>query len=248
MTESPQVPFKVLYIEDNASNLLLVKRLFRDREDLVLRTATRAQEGLMMARVELPGLILLDLHLPDMSGVDLLTALRDEPSTSEIPVVVVSADATRDQMENLRARGVVDYVTKPFEVRELMALIDGYAAGNPAGDPVLDSRRVAELLDLDIDSSTFRALASTAMSEAAEQIGRIAAAASADEGAAVVGDAAHGLKSSAAIIGAYRLGALAETVEEAARSGQLPDPSVVSELRTTLGATQRALELTNGGE
>jgi CheY-like chemotaxis protein len=120
------VALHVLYIEDNASNLQLVKRIFRDRQDIALRTASRGQEGLALARDETPDLILLDLHLPDMPGVDVLTALKDGPRTAGIPVVAVSADATHDQIAHLRARGVADYVTKPFEVSRLLGVVDSF--------------------------------------------------------------------------------------------------------------------------
>jgi CheY-like chemotaxis protein len=80
-----------------------------------------------MARAEEPGLVLLDLHLPDMPGVEVLRGLRNDPTTAAIPVVVVSADATPGQMTELRASGAADYVTKPFEVPRLLAVIDSFA-------------------------------------------------------------------------------------------------------------------------
>jgi CheY-like chemotaxis protein len=117
----------VLYIEDNDSNLLLVQRVFRDRDNVDLHTASRGQEGIDKAKAEMPGLILLDLHLPDMSGVEVLNALRADPDTAAIPIVAVSADATAAQIEHLRAHGVADYVTKPFEVPRLLAMVDSFA-------------------------------------------------------------------------------------------------------------------------
>jgi CheY-like chemotaxis protein len=263
----------VLYIEDNASNLQLVKRILRDRDDIVLCTASRGQEGIDIARDVLPGLVLLDLHLPDMPGADVLDALHDDPRTAAIPVVAVSADATVDQIRHLRAGGVADYVTKPFEVPRLLAVIDLFVASQPAapsgsdasngdgdgGRPgsgstpaaddelILDARRVAELIGLDDDGSAFRSLAALALNEAADQIATIAQAPVAGHDAAAVSAAAHGLKSSAGAMGARRLASLADAVEQAARAGTLPTPSMLSELRRTLTETERAA-IDAGGE
>jgi CheY-like chemotaxis protein len=261
----------VLYIEDNASNLQLVKRIFRDRDDIVLCTASRGQEGIDMARDVLPGVVLLDLHLPDMPGAEVLDALQDDPRTAAIPVVVVSADATIDQIKHLRAGGVADYVTKPFEVPRLLAVIDSFLASQPeapsaspasngdgpglgAGSApalhdglILDPRRVAELTGLDADGATFRSLAGLALQEAADHIAAISAAQIAGEDAAAVSAAAHGLKSSAATLGARHLASLADTVEQAARAGSLPDAALVSELRRALTEAEQAA-IDAGGE
>jgi DNA-binding response OmpR family regulator len=73
-----------------------------------------------------PDLILLDMHLPDTAGEDVLRALREEESTRQTPVVVVSADATAARQESMRALGADDYLTKPFNVREFLGIVDGY--------------------------------------------------------------------------------------------------------------------------
>jgi CheY-like chemotaxis protein len=239
--------FTVLYIEDNASNVQLVKRIFRDRHDVVLHTASRGREGVAMARAETPGLILLDLHLPDMPGVEVLSALREEPLTAAIPVVAVSADATGDQITHLRARGVVDYVTKPFEVSRLLALIDSFAHPAPAAptepeqdESVLDPGRVAELLRLDGDGAAFRSLAAAALEDAADQIAAISAAPLAGQSATAVSVSAKSLKSSAASVGARRLASLADVVEQTARAGSLPEPPMLSALWRTLSVTRQA--------
>ena len=261
----------VLYIEDNASNLQLVKRIFRDRDEIVLCTASRGQEGIDMARDVLPGLVLLDLHLPDMPGAEVLEALHDDPLTAAIPVVVVSADATVDQIKHLRAGGVADYVTKPFEVPRLLAVVDAFVAPQPAAasasaasngdgsgpgagsapavhdEPILDPGRVAELIGLDADGAAFRSLAALALQEAGEQIATISAVQIAGQDAAAASAAAHGVKSSAATLGARRLASLADTVEQAARAGSLPDPSLVSELRRALTEAEQAA-IDAGGE
>jgi CheY-like chemotaxis protein len=252
----------VLYIEDNESNLLLVKRIFRDRHDIELQTASRGQEGLTMARDVTPGLILLDLHLPDMPGAEVLSALREDPATASIPVVAVSADATGDQIAHLRALGVVDYVTKPFEVPRLLGVVDSFLPAESRPDPtgsddtdaapasddaVLDPSRVAELLGLDPNGETFRSLCHAALQEATDQIAAISAALRNGRDARAVSAAAHSLLSSAAIVGARHLGALAGEVEQAARAGSMPDASVVSRLESALAETRRATVDADGG-
>jgi CheY-like chemotaxis protein len=72
-----------------------------------------------------PNLTLLDLHLPDMCGDEVLRQLKDDPATREIPVVVVSADATRGKEERLLAIGARAYLTKPFDVRSFLHVVDG---------------------------------------------------------------------------------------------------------------------------
>jgi CheY-like chemotaxis protein len=71
--------------------------------------------------------VLLDLHLPDAAGTEILDALRADPRTAGIPVVVVTADATPVQIERLRARGVAAYLTKPIDVRELLRVVESIA-------------------------------------------------------------------------------------------------------------------------
>lgn len=114
----------ILYIEDNESNVHLVKRIFRDRVDVELRTASRGSEGIDMAKADPPTLILLDLHLPDMPGSAVLAELQQDQTTASIPVVAVSADATKAQIDHMRTAGVVEYVTKPFEVPRLLGVVD----------------------------------------------------------------------------------------------------------------------------
>jgi len=71
-----------------------------------------------------PDLVLLDLDLPDMTGGDLLSQLQDTETTRQIPVVVISADATVEQIDRLKAAGVRDYLTKPFDVTRFFELVD----------------------------------------------------------------------------------------------------------------------------
>jgi len=114
----------VLYIEDNPANMALMKRLTETRPGVQLIGAPQARLGLDLARVHRPDLILLDLHLPDMSGHEVLEQLRRDPDTGTIPVVVVSADATPEQVDRLLDSGAQSYVTKPIDIGSMLGLLD----------------------------------------------------------------------------------------------------------------------------
>ncbi len=122
----------VLYIEDNLSNLLLIECVFESRPGLELLSVQQGTLGLEVAAARRPDLILLDLHLPDLPGWEVLARLRETPRTAEIPVVIISADATPGQINRLRAIGVLDYLTKPIDVQKLLNLLDTQLC--PAGD------------------------------------------------------------------------------------------------------------------
>lgn len=117
-------PRTVLHIEDNESNRLLMKLLFLQRPTLHLVSATRGQEGLQLARDKRPDLILLDMHLPDGPGEEVLQHLRAEECTRSTPVVVISADASGPRIRHLREAGADDYLTKPFNVGQFFRMLD----------------------------------------------------------------------------------------------------------------------------
>jgi signal transduction histidine kinase/CheY-like chemotaxis protein len=122
----------VLYIEDDHSNERIVEHLLDHRPRVRLLPASRGQRGLELARERRPDLILLDLHLPDVPGEEVLRRLREEPQTRGIPVVVLSADATPPRIDRLLADGADAYLTKPIDVRRLLVLVDRHLAGPPA--------------------------------------------------------------------------------------------------------------------
>jgi signal transduction histidine kinase/ActR/RegA family two-component response regulator len=114
----------ILHIEDNLSNLTLVERILASRPGVKVVAAMQGRLGVELAHEHRPVLVLLDLHLPDMSGEDVLQRLRDDPITASTPVVIVSADATPGQVQRLVAFGAAGYLTKPIEVRELLRHVD----------------------------------------------------------------------------------------------------------------------------
>lgn len=119
-----EVSHCVLYVEDNLSNLTLIERVLGRRHDIRLIPAMQGRVGLELAREHRPDAILLDVHLPDILGDEVLRQLKREPATRDIPVVVISADATPRQIERLMAAGAQDYLTKPLDVNRLLAVLD----------------------------------------------------------------------------------------------------------------------------
>ena len=95
--KQPEGDFNVLYIEDNLSNLRLLEVLLTCRPEVTLLAAMQGSVGLDLARQHQPDLILLDLNLPDMSGKEVLARLQQSALTSDIPVIIISADATPPQ-------------------------------------------------------------------------------------------------------------------------------------------------------
>ncbi len=117
-------PRTVLFIEDNLANVRLMQDILERRPEITLAVAGQGRLGIDMARKHRPALILLDLNLPDMNGHEVLRHLRADPVTASIPVAVVSADATQAQIERLLAMGVTDYLTKPFSLDRILAVVD----------------------------------------------------------------------------------------------------------------------------
>jgi PAS domain S-box-containing protein len=113
----------ILYIEDNLSNVTLIEQMLAEQPEIKLITAMRGQLGIELARQHSPDLILLDLHLPDVPGWEVLSRLQRDDATREIPVVVISADVTSRQINRLMAAGARAYLTKPFDMQEFFRII-----------------------------------------------------------------------------------------------------------------------------
>ncbi len=117
----------LLQIEDNPSNRALVEGIVALRPRWRLHSAALPGEGLALAKTLHPDLILLDLHLPDMDGWEVLRRLRADPVTRAIPVVALSASAMSADIERGRVAGFSAYLTKPLELQRLLALLDAQA-------------------------------------------------------------------------------------------------------------------------
>jgi CheY-like chemotaxis protein len=114
---------KILYIEDNLSNLRLVERALARQTRVTFLPAMQGGLGLELAREHRPDLVLLDLHLPDLRGDEVLIRLKAEPATRETPVIMLSADASPGQIRRLRAAGAAAYLTKPINLQELIEAV-----------------------------------------------------------------------------------------------------------------------------
>jgi CheY-like chemotaxis protein len=114
----------VLYIEDDASNLALVERLVESRRGIRLMVAMQGGLGLDLAREHRPDVILLDVNLPDIPGQEVLAQLQADPRTSDIPILVITADATSTQMQRMLASGARAYLTKPLDVKRFLSVLD----------------------------------------------------------------------------------------------------------------------------
>ena len=117
---------RVLYIEDHPANLKLVKKIIGQRPALTLLDAINAELGLEIARRERPDLILLDINLPGMSGFEALKALQADPATRRIPVIAVTANAMKRDIDFGMAVGFAEYITKPLDVDRFLGIIDRY--------------------------------------------------------------------------------------------------------------------------
>ncbi len=114
----------VIYIEDNISNLKLIERVMARRPEIRLITAMQGSLGVELIREHHPDLILLDMHLPDINGDQVLRQLQQDPATAAIPIVMLTATAQASQMERLLRAGARAYLTKPVDVQALFKLLD----------------------------------------------------------------------------------------------------------------------------
>ncbi|HEY0021385.1 MAG TPA: PAS domain S-box protein [Longimicrobium sp.] len=116
----------LLYVEDNLANLSLVETILLSRPGWRVLPALQGGIGVELAREHRPDLVLLDLHLPDIQGDEVLRRLRADARTAGIPVVVVSADATRASNDRLRALGADAYLSKPIDVDEFLETVERF--------------------------------------------------------------------------------------------------------------------------
>jgi PAS domain S-box-containing protein len=119
-----QLPSTVLCVEDNPANLMLVEDLVARRPDLRLLSAANGTLGIEFARAQQPALILMDINLPGISGIQALKLLRADPVTAHIPVIALSANAMPRDVRNGLDAGFFRYLTKPIKVDEFMAALD----------------------------------------------------------------------------------------------------------------------------
>jgi CheY-like chemotaxis protein len=117
-------PADLLYIEDNLANLTLVETFLEFRPGWRIVPALQGGIGVELARQTPPDLVLLDLHLPDINGEEVLRRLRADERTADIPIIIISADATRTTLARLQAAGADAYLTKPLNMDEFLDTIE----------------------------------------------------------------------------------------------------------------------------
>jgi PAS domain S-box-containing protein len=127
--QMPQVqgntkPYTLLYVEDNPANLLLVEHIIAEQPHIRLLSAHNGKLGIELARTHQPDIILMDVNLPGISGIEALNILREDPGTINIPVIALSANAMSQDIENGLEAGFFRYLTKPIKVNELMNALD----------------------------------------------------------------------------------------------------------------------------
>ena len=127
----------ILYIEDDVVNFILVERIIEYRPGVNVMHAAQGGLGLQFAETYQPKLILLDLNLPDLHGSEVLQRLQENPETADIPVVILSADATPSQIERLLTAGAKNYLTKPFDIDPFLAVIDEFVSAPASVSPNL---------------------------------------------------------------------------------------------------------------
>jgi len=114
----------LLYVEDNPANLMLVEDLIARRNDIKMISATNGIRGVEIAKATLPDLILMDINLPGMNGIDALKVLRLNPTTAHIPIIALSANAIPRDIERGMEAGFFKYLTKPILIKEFMSALD----------------------------------------------------------------------------------------------------------------------------
>jgi CheY-like chemotaxis protein len=222
----------VLYVDDEPANVELVQAVLARRPEVTLLVAMQAGTGLELAREHRPALVLLDLHLPDMTGQEVLARLRSDPGTAATRIVVLSADDRPELVDSLIADGADGFLGKPFRLADLLTLVDDAIAGTAAADPpaataehqvgALDPVTLAGLQQvaaLRPDEGVPAAVATYLVSTGAH-LGALRRAAD-DGDVAGVAEPAHAVAGSSAMFGASVVAALCQEIAGRARDGEL---------------------------
>ncbi|QPJ61417.1 MAG: transporter substrate-binding domain-containing protein [Candidatus Nitronauta litoralis] len=117
---------KILYVEDNNQNIKLLKRILEDQPGIKLIMAGTGEKGVLLAKKELPNLILLDINLPGINGFEAFKQLQKDPLTKSIPVVALTANAMHSEIERAKQMGFESYLTKPLDLPRLFKTIEEY--------------------------------------------------------------------------------------------------------------------------
>ena len=116
--------YTLLYVEDNPSNLSLVKQIVSQKKNIHLLSATRARQGIELARTTKPDLILMDINMPEMNGIQAFKELQKMQETKDIPVIAISANAMEADIDRALETGFTAYLTKPLKISHFLEVID----------------------------------------------------------------------------------------------------------------------------
>lgn len=231
-------PCTVLYVEDNPANLELMEMILSLAGNVRLLSAHTAELGLVLAEREHPDVILMDINLPGINGIEALGRIRRNPAIAGIPVVAVSADAMPVEIEKAMAAGFTRYVTKPFAIQGVLGAIADVmrhplpaigraAAADPAKDPaagsILDGDAIA-VLERSVEALSTRYL--DILERQRDALGRFEAdvrAAIDAQDAKAVEAVAHKMKTNSRTFGAQEVAALAQRIELLGKEGRLDE-------------------------
>jgi CheY-like chemotaxis protein len=131
MKTTEKTEYTLLHVEDNPELQELVRHILTCRPHIKIMGASTVEEGVNLARQKLPDLVLMDIHLPDGSGMDALKQIQAFEETSHIPVVALSSMASQLQIGEGLKEGFKYYITKPIDVPEMLETIDRILGANP---------------------------------------------------------------------------------------------------------------------
>ncbi|MDH5424454.1 MAG: response regulator [Gammaproteobacteria bacterium] len=121
---SAEAGVKVLYIEDNSANIKLMQDIFSEFLPYDFISAMNAKEGIALAKEQQPGLILMDINMEGMDGLEAFELIKHDANLATIPVFAISGDAMPEQIEKALALGFSDYISKPFNILNLIETIN----------------------------------------------------------------------------------------------------------------------------
>lgn len=122
--QDSEAKLQILHIEDNPMNLRLMRQIFSRRDEINIIDAQTAELGLELAQANPPDIVIMDINLPGMSGIEALKHFKADPKTQEIPVIAVSATALKDESEVVNGVGFEAFLSKPIDVLELLVLVE----------------------------------------------------------------------------------------------------------------------------
>ena len=264
-TVSLKAPKSIFYIEDNPANVNLMNLIIKKAPNLTLETSETAEEGLAAINKNPPDLILMDLNLPGMSGIDATRKLKHSEATSHIPVIAVSANAMNRDLEKAEDVGFLRYIIKPFKVDDVM---NGIAAAfgdaptsielsaeelsalsnSPAAKPK-DASGILSASAVEVIQNTRAVLSEPYVDTLKNMFVTIPQLHEEMTSAIGEGDTekverlAHRIKSNSATLGAIELSEFARTVEHRAANDKMSDlPNLLVEMDKEYARVTPAIE------